>query len=72
MSVKVILKDDVVKSIQFPKLMIDDEDLVVLFDEYQEGFVVQAKSGYNLCYYSNSWDMSDFTDYKGIVTLENE
>jgi hypothetical protein len=72
MSVKVTLKEEVVKSINYPKLMVDEEDLIVLFDEYQEGFVVRAKSGYNLCYYSNSWDMSDFVDYNGEITLKNE
>ena len=68
MSVKVRLNKEVIKSINYPKLMIDEEDLIVLFDEYKEGFVVSAKSGYDLCYYSNSWDMSDFTDYNGEVT----
>ena len=72
MSVKVSFSKEIIKSIDFPKLMIDEEDLIVLFDEYKEGFVVRAKLGYALGYHSDSWDMQDFTDYDGEVTLKNE
>ena len=72
MSVKVSAKEEVVKVINYPKLMVDEDDMIVLFDEYQEGFVVRTKSGYNLCYYSNAWDMQEFTDYNGEITLKNE
>ena len=72
MSVKVSLKGELVKVKEFPKLMIDEDSMIVLFNMSEEGFVVCVKSGYHLCYYSSSWAMEFFKDYEGEITLKNE
>lgn len=63
-------------NVKFPKLMIrEDEDLIVLFCEDGIGTVVSylEKSTYwEVGEQYNSWEMDDFKDYSGDVTLKNK
>ncbi len=54
----------------YPKLMVADEGLIVLFLEAEEGTVIQSDN-YQCGYYAEDWEMSDFTDFNGTVTLSN-
>lgn len=59
----------------YPKLM-KSGDLIVLFSQVRHGMVIHNGEiqittwlpGYS----STAWDMTNFTDFKGAVTLEND
>lgn len=66
------------KSYDFPKLMEakyhnSSYNFIVLFKEPKIGMVVSANTNcvYSIGVDSTSWDMTQFTDYQGPVTLEN-
>jgi hypothetical protein len=66
------------KEIKYPvlKQLIDTEinkKLIVLFYKKDCGIAVYSvKSHWPLGHYSEEWDMSEFKDYDGKVTLEND
>ena len=64
--------EEVESIIEFPKLMIDKNDLIVLFSSPKLGVVVK---GDNLLWkvgeHGEAWVMDRFTDFRGSVTLSN-
>jgi hypothetical protein len=67
------------KKLNFPKLMISSDELIVLMTGACEGVVISNKarvrqymvSEYYVGQYINDWNMDSFKDYNGTVTLEN-
>ena len=58
------------KSLDYPKLMTTKENLLVLMTYYGEGIYLRGgndKVGSTYLFY----DMAQFTDYVGTITLEN-
>ena len=72
MSVKVSLKENAVTVKGYPKLMITNYGLIVLFTSEETGTVINKINDYKLGYYSDDWNDSNFKDYNGEVTLKNE
>ena len=73
MSVLASYSYKVSKEKSFPKLMIDENITIVLFNQEEKGVVVSNKVGiYNIGDYYNNWAMNCFKDYNGEVTLKNE
>lgn len=67
--------------VEYPRLMQykNTEDpyktFIVYFREPESGWVVQRDEGYIAWeegYYTDTWVMDTFTDYKGTVTLSND
>ena len=57
----------------YPKLMISDKGIIVLFTTYCNGFCVnKSESDLTIGSHSSNWDMSRFTDFDGTVTLQND
>ena len=62
----------------FPKLMVNKEpeyDLIILFSDKDNGTVISdndTDSPYEVGYYSKAWEMQDFTDFEGSITLSND
>ncbi|CAH56651.1 hypothetical protein PHG11b_24 [Flavobacterium phage 11b] len=73
MSVKaVLIEEGIFNEKSFPKLM-EEGGLIVLFEKHGEGMALGYKVGeFKICLYSKNWDMSEFKDYNGEVTLKNE
>lgn len=56
----------------YPKLMVSSVGTVVLFERPTQGTVVGSSTKHiKVGEHSSNWDMSNFTDYSGSVTLEN-
>lgn len=55
----------------FPKLMISDYELVVLFELPGSGTALTDNGHWHVGEHSDSWEMSDFSDFSGTVTLRN-
>jgi hypothetical protein len=72
MSLLVSLSTKVTKKKSFPKLMIDNDGLIILFLSKHKGFVVNPDSSRGLGFYDDTWFMSNFKNYEGEVTLKNE
>ncbi len=69
----IIQKDKKKEPLPFPKLMISNKDMVVLFDSYGQGIVVhQGSGGSKLYLYQKTFNMELFTDYYGKVILSND
>ena len=65
--------DSGVKS--FPKLMCNEDfSKVIRFTSPKEGVIVFLKGGsaYKVFEHSSGWNMNNFKDYNGTITLENE
>jgi hypothetical protein len=59
--------------IKYPCLMIGSRTgVIVLFNNYGEGTVVNETEYHDTGYASEDWDMSQFTPYNGTVTLQND
>ena len=58
-----------VEALDYPKLMICGDRLIVLMISKGVGHMLQGS--YELGYSANDWDMDCFEDYTGTVTLEN-
>lgn len=56
---------------EYPFLGVATAGLMVLFTEEGEGFVLQGNIHYDIGEHSVSWDMDNFTKYRGTVTLSN-
>ena len=54
----------------FPKLMKSD-DIIVLFYEASKGTVLSENDVWSLGHHSTSWDIEQFSDYEGTITLKN-
>lgn len=69
---KVIVNEES-KEKELPKLMIckNDENLVVFMFGDKQGVVISCKTRYT-GYYSEYWVMTDFKDFNGTVTLQND
>lgn len=74
MSIKVTLGQGETKNEKpFPKLMISNNRSLVLFACSKIGTVIDSPSGaYSVGLYLTTWNMSNFTDYEGSITLQNE
>ena len=59
------------KLLCFPKLMILDKGLIVLFTNNCKGTVIKANSENEIGDVSDTWNTSVFTDYKGTIELTN-
>ena len=58
---------------QFPKLMISDKGLIVLFNDFGCGTVLQMGNGATkLASYSRTFNMNIFSDYEGKLIIEND
>ena len=55
----------------YPKLMVDEYGMIVLFAGHKVGMVVETDSREDCGHYSESWDMSWFTEFDGSITLSN-
>jgi hypothetical protein len=66
------------RSLPYPKLMISHKGTIVLFVDHAKGMVLlEGNSNHilgcyaNTGYYSNTWDMNNFSDYYQAITLQN-
>lgn len=61
------------KELPFPKLMVSNNGNVVLFVNSQEGFCVYSSPEFDRLFgLYDTWNISDFTDFNGSITLSNE
>ena len=56
---------------EYPKLMRGYEGTIVLFVTLGLGTALWANDDMEAGYYSATWDMDDFTDFNGSITLSN-
>jgi hypothetical protein len=54
-----------------PKIMTTGRGNVVLFTGYSTGMVIKNTIDYQVGWYSQQWNMDDFTDFNGTLTLSN-
>jgi hypothetical protein len=67
------IKEKEQKSSEYPKLMICEKNLVVLFTKEKCGTVVSSgNSNWPLGDYCEYWDMHKFVGFKGVVELSND
>jgi hypothetical protein len=71
MSVNVSLSVEVCNGKSFPKLMISNDGLIVLFTSKQVGVAINSNKEWRTGELGRSWDTKDFKDYNGEVTLKN-
>jgi ribosomal protein L7/L12 len=71
---KVIVKKEQKGTILFPKLMENEDGAIVLFRSNVEGILLQQSDSYSqkIGESINFFDKSEFHDFKGSITLENE
>jgi len=70
---KVTVNEEEEKENGFPKLMINNNnDLIVLMSHYGTGVVVSGNEHNSLGHYSVFWSMDCFKDFNGTVTLQND
>ncbi len=61
------------KTSEYPKLMISDRGLVVLFEDFGRGTVLQKGDGATkLASYSTTFNMAIFSNYEGKLIIEND
>ena len=72
MSVEVRLKESVFTLKKFPKLMISNDGIIVLFSRYCSGTIIVGSRYKEQGEFSDMWEMCYFKDYHGEVTLKNE
>jgi hypothetical protein len=73
MSIKTEILTAIPKEMPFPKLMIDEDGLVVLFSgEGKSGTVIQGDGKYKIGDYRNGWRISSFKDFTNKIVLQNE
>ncbi len=68
---RVKVKEDTIKTIEYPCLMIDKDGIIVLFRERSCGVVLSSdllEIGYN----SNKWINEEFKPFNGEITLSNK
>ena len=63
--------EEVESIIEFPKLMVDKKDLIVLFSASSSGVVIKDEHGMREGEYSKRWSMRQFTDFNGSIILSN-
>ena len=58
----------------FPKLMINNEGMIVLFEEKGVEMVLEKplNNTYAVGYYSNAWNTVNFKDFDGEITIKND
>mgnify|MGYP003647461559 CR=1 FL=1 len=72
MSVEVKLKGIVFTVKSFPKLMIANDRLIVLFNSEETGTAMNNIDDWKIGDVSNRFTMEEFKDYEGEITLKNE
>lgn len=61
------------KKKEYPKLMVDGNENIVLFTSSDEGTLISSKGcPEDVGHYSELWVMSEFKDFNGTVTLSND
>ena len=55
----------------FPKLMAGKPSLIVLFLSHGCGTVIGSDNALEFGRYNAFWDMQEFTDFEGSITLSN-
>lgn len=58
----------------FPKMMVADDGEIVLFSDSETGTTIVEGSDreYKVGYFQRNWDIGQFRDFSGYVTLSNE
>lgn len=60
------------RSLPYPKLMISEKKTIVLFQNSSTGIVLlEGLSTYEIGFHSNTWDITAFIDFTGLITLQN-
>ena len=66
-----VVKEYAVLGNEYPKLMVAGGGLIVLFCGDEHGAVIEPNDIWECGYYSRDWNMDEFTDFNGTVTLSN-
>ena len=66
-----VVKEYAVLGNEYPKLMESGGGLIVLFKQKASGVVIQKDDHWEVGDRCNSFDMQQFTDFNGSVTLSN-
>lgn len=71
---KVEVNEQSVGKSPYPRLMISDNGLIVLFTKFEHGFVVYSPEDYTFGegYHSSTWAMDNFREFTGSVTFSND
>ena len=73
---KVEVNEPKANQTNFPKLMISvnesSKGLIILFEKICSGQSLNNIGRYYTGYYSDCWDMSQFQDFEGSITLSND
>ena len=72
MTIKVSLKEKYISHKEFPKLMIANNNLIVLFIKEGVGMVVNNDGIYDFGRYSETWQSKLFKDYNRKLILKND
>lgn len=75
MKVELIKNEETEKEIEYPCLMVHENNgCVILFESEGFGVVVNPDKHlvYAIGYYSKDWKMSCFSEFKGKVILQND
>ena len=68
-----ILTNQNSRSLPYPKLMLSESGTIVLMKDRSVGVVlIKGTSTYEIGFYSNTWDITAFSDYNESITLQNE
>jgi hypothetical protein len=67
----IIIKEEVK---DFPKLMINEDDMILLFHCQGKGIVISTGESINfkVGQYYNGWNCEEFTDYNKEIKLQNK
>ena len=68
---RVEVKKDTIKPIEYPCLMINQDDVIVLFRNRSKGTIVSSDN-FQIGSFFADWDMNDFKPFNGEITLSNK
>ena len=66
-----IVKESEVKELGFPKLMISEKEVIVLFERIGSGTVLMGDKDFSIGHQSSGWYMNVFKDFHGEIILKN-
>jgi hypothetical protein len=68
-----ILTNQNSRSLPYPKLMLSESGTIVLMKDSSVGVVlIKGTSTYEIGFYSNTWDITAFTDFNESINLQNK
>jgi hypothetical protein len=71
--IKVKIKEGKIVETKFPKLMKSNvSGITILFSEDGTGIIVNGNGAYSVGELANNWDMHNFEDFNGELTLKNK